>query len=334
MAEIALQRIDYCRGYDEVELKVRAVEGRSLSAPGVVLDAGVLAAGLVGSLIVPQPAVKGAIVLGAAVPLAADGIATLDKTEKAPEMRVEKRYVDVGAAPCSTRRAADATVVFEGRAFAAEGDVFRIEIAEGYLMAHGSTDAVNVAITVTAGGAPNQPLGLRLAPGADYQTYAAARMEVERFGTPLRIARFVSAYPASAVNEGLRLALVRMLPAVHNADELQSVLSLEGLDGDVRKAVRARFTELRTEGLMAAIPEKLTLAVEAERSANTFLLNGFAEEGRARLAEKERYLAEACRSFAELAVRDGRPRRELWTAIEAALPPQAAAALVWLKACP
>lgn len=335
-ARVTVTRVDACRRYTESVFERTQTIRRENSPPGVAVDAVVLAAALGAGLLTPAPEAKvGFAVLGA-VPLAADGANSLARTYE-PPVTVTARTPETvagadatGAYPCAVTADHAQPLRLGGQSVAAGPGGYEIELTEDEFLADAVT--TGVGFTVLRDGAP---LAAFVPLGAAYAEFVTARATVRRFPTPLRLAKFTVDYPRSLEAARARRIFDDMLPAYRDAAEMQAVAGLAGLDPAMRRAAQGRFAALRLEVFERAIPEAVRAALRAERDANTFLLNGLGDEGRARLKDKDQALAEVCRDWNEYRLRAAPERVAAFrAALERDLAGDARAAAAWLQACP
>lgn len=335
-ARVNITRVDHCRNYTESVFERTTVSRRVNSSPGMAVDAAVLAAGLGAGLLMPSPEGKiGLAVLGA-VPLAADGVAYLSPSFE-PPVTVNTRTVEPvpgadasGAYPCAVT-GDNARRIRVGEQEIAGGPAgYPVALEEEDFMADGVT--TGVGFTVLREG---EALAAFVPLGKAYADFVTARATVRRFPTPLRLAKFTVDYPRSTAAARARRIFEDMLPSYRDPDELQAVAGLAGLDPALRRAAQLRFAELRLDAFEKSIPEAARAALRAERDANTFLLNGLADEGRARLKDKDRAQAGLCRDWAEYRLRATAERRDAFqAALKRDFGGEAQAVEAWLAACP
>lgn len=334
-ARVTVSRIDHCRVYTESVFERTRVTRRANSAPGIALDAVVLAAGVGAGLLMPSTEGKIGLTVAGAVPLAVDGGATLVAEYEAP-VTVTTRTPeapagadDSGAYACAVTADLSQPLRLGDQVIAAAQGGYRVELTEDDFLANAVT--TGVGFTLQRGG---EALAVFVPLGAAYADFVTARATVRRFPTPLRLAQFTLAYPRSVEASRARRIFEDMLPTYRDAAEMQAVAGLAGLEPELRRAAQGRFAELRLDGFEHSIPEAVREALRAERDANTFLLNGLADEGRARLKVKESALAVMCRDWEEYRLRAAPARVEAFRAgLERDLAGDARAAAAWLLAC-
>lgn len=334
-ARVTVSRVDDCRRYTESVFERSRMTRRENSSPGVALDATVLAAALGAGLLMPAAEAKVGLAVIGAVPLAADGVNALTRTYE-PPVTVTARTPEAVAGADATGAYACAVTADHTRPLrlgalevAAGPSGYEVVLTEDEFLADAVT--AGVGFTLLREGAA---LGAFVPLGASYAEFVTARATVRRFPTPLRLAKFTVDYPRSIEAARARRIFDEMLPAYRDAAEMQAVAGLAGLDPAMRRAAQRRFAELRLEDFERTIPEAVRAALRAERDANTFLLNGLADEGRARLKDKDQALAELCRDWEEYRLRAEAERVAAFSAALARdLADDARAAAAWLRTC-
>lgn len=324
--QVRVVRNETCRRVSVVEVSTQSSEGTRLDRAGLSLDAGAFLAGLIGSFLTDQAAVKGAVILVAAVPLAIDGIKHVSVQDRGRSVtkRIEPEpgagTHQAGEYACGATGETQAEMHLGDKKILPQAGVYRFQLSEDEALALGDATHLQVPLVLVPRNLPEhysapEKLVLRVGLGQRYAAFRLARDEAKRFVTFGRIADYLANYPASTANSRLRENFLALLPAARDADELRAISGLEKLDGALRRAAHERFTVVRLEALSSGVPAQLEAALQAERDANTFFLNHYDDSGRARLAEQKKLLADVCRIAAELKLRDqagDEARLELW----------------------
>lgn len=332
----------FCRRYAESVHELASAEGRSVAVPGLLVDGALFAGTAVAAvLFIANPGALAVAAAAGAIPLGADLVVRSQVAWSAPATMTTRApdpgpgTDQAGLYPCEVTAVTGAPLVWNGAEIEAGGDgVYRIRLDEAALAALGTPSGVVFTPTLRpgAGAAATVPVEARL--GAAYASFAVTRDTVRRFPTPSRVARFVTGYPASQAAAEMRGYLLTMMPAFNDAAELREAAGVPGLDPELRRALRERFNSVHLAEIRGRVPALLRTALDAERNANTFLLNGFEAEGKRLLAEKEAAIAEACRLQSEYATRSG-DQAELAQALARKLAEaERRAAGRWLESCP
>ncbi len=309
-------RTDLCRQYARVGYRVETETQKIPAASGVAVDAGLLGAGLLAAVFADGAGAKTAIVLGAAVPLAVDGWRYFSRpvTASPALTRIEPEVPGAaGSYPCGQTDAGGVRLEFAGETTRVSGGRFAVRIPESRVSSSGGPILTAHARILAAEG-PFELGPQSLALGVTLATYRALRSEAETTRSLTASARFVMAYPESASAAVMRQILVRELAHAPTEEELRAVLDLPQLPPELRKPAAARYMDLRVDRLRRSIPEVLLGIHRDDRDANTFLLNGFAEEGLAATQRRKDGLAALCAAVSELDLREedrrDRNRRE------------------------
>jgi hypothetical protein len=339
---VRITKTRFCRRYAETVFERAEVTGRTVATRGVFVDGAIfLSAAAAGILFVENAGGQAALAVVGAIPLGADAYVHHQYHSAAP-VTLATRAPDPGPGtdsaglfPCEVTRETAAPLEWNGVSVHAGRDGrYVVRLDEEALASLATTTSVVMTplLAPAAGSTAGLPVEARL--GAAYTAFAVTRDTVRRYPTPLRVARFVTAYPRSKAAAEMRTYLDTMMPSFRDAEELRAAAAVPGLDAALRRALHERFELVYLDEIVAQLPGLLKTALGAERNANTFLLNGFTAEGNRLLAEKDRALAAACRLKRDYELRAG-PGAVLAKALDDTLSgDDRVAADRWLDKCP